>query len=104
MLQYPVDSGELTTPVSLREVQRRLDALAHPLRMRLCRTLARGPHTTGELVEAYGVTAPEVSRHLAVLKRAGLLTTRRRGRYVLYQLELGAVSRLGSDFIEGVLR
>jgi DNA-binding transcriptional ArsR family regulator len=72
--------------------------------MRLCRHLARGAYTTSELSDAHGMTAPEISRHLTVLKKAGLITTRRRGRYVQHQLDLTAVARLGSDFIEGVLR
>ncbi|WP_254886202.1 DUF5937 family protein [Streptomyces sp. NA02950] len=104
VIQYPVASPELPAPAALELVQRRMEALSHPMRMRLCRTLARGPHTTGELSEAYGITPPEVSRHIGVLKKAGLLTTRRRGRYVLHQLELTAVSRLGTDFLESVLR
>ncbi|MFE2185209.1 DUF5937 family protein [Streptomyces sp. NPDC059455] len=104
VIQYPVATPELPAPAALELVQRRLEALAHPMRMRLCRTLARGPHTTGELSESYGITPPEVSRHIAVLKKAGLLTTRRRGRYVLHQLDLPSVARLGSDFLESVLR
>jgi len=39
------------------------------------RTLARSSHTTSELAFAWDLTAPEVSRHLAVLRRAGLLST-----------------------------
>jgi DNA-binding transcriptional ArsR family regulator len=104
VIQYPVAGPELAPPAVLELVQHRLEALAHPMRMRICRTLARGPHTTGELAEAYAITPPEVSRHIAVMKKAGLLQTRRRGRYVLHQLDLAAVARLGSDFIEGVLR
>ncbi|MYU09935.1 metalloregulator ArsR/SmtB family transcription factor [Streptomyces sp. SID8361] len=104
VIQYPVATPELPPPAALELVQCRLEALAHPMRMRLCRTLARGPHTTGELSESYGITPPEVSRHIAVLKKAGLLTTRRRGRYVLHQLDLASVARLGSDFLEGILR
>ncbi|WP_086710353.1 DUF5937 family protein [Streptomyces antimycoticus] len=104
VIQYPVAAPELPPPAALELVQRRLEALAHPMRMRLCRTLARGPHTTGELSESYGITPPEVSRHIAVLKKAGLLTTRRRGRYVLHQLDLPSVARLGSEFLESVLR
>ena len=38
------------------------------------------------------------------VRKAGLLTTRRRGRYVLHQLDAGVVARLGSDFLESVLR
>ncbi|GAA0664872.1 DUF5937 family protein [Kitasatospora atroaurantiaca] len=104
VLQYPVAEPGLAEPVSLALVQQRLEALAHPVRLRLARTMARGAHTTGELADAWQLTAPEVSRHLAVLRKAGLLTTRRRGRYVLYQLDLGHSARLGADLLEAVLR
>lgn len=104
VLQYPVAGTELPAPAALELVQQRLEALAHPMRMQLCRSLSRGPHTTGELAHAYGITPPEVSRHIATLKKAGLIQTRRRGRYVLHQLNLQTVARLGSDFLEGVLR
>ncbi|MER6050452.1 metalloregulator ArsR/SmtB family transcription factor [Streptomyces sp. BHT-5-2] len=104
VVQYPIASPELPASATLELVQQRLEALGHPMRMRLCRTLSRGPHTTGELATAFGITSPEVSRHIAVLKKAGLLQTRRRGRYVLHQLDLQVVARLGSDFLEGVLR
>jgi DNA-binding transcriptional ArsR family regulator len=104
VLQYPAAPLGATAPVPLDVVRQRLDALAHPVRIRLCRTLARGAHTTGELAAAWGLTAPEVSRHLAVLRKAGLISTRRRGRYVLYQLDLAASARLGTDLLEAVLR
>ncbi|NUR69973.1 MAG: helix-turn-helix transcriptional regulator [Hamadaea sp.] len=104
VIQYPVADASLPHPVPLDLVQQRIDALAHPVRRRLARTLARGSHTTGELAEAWQLTPPEVSRHLAVLKQAGLLTTSRRGRYVLYQLDLMVCARLGADFVEAILR
>ncbi|MFE6778736.1 DUF5937 family protein [Streptomyces sp. NPDC057702] len=104
VVHYPVSSPELPRPQALELVQLRLEAVAHPVRMMLCRTLSRGTHTTGELANAHGITAPEVSRHVAVLKKAGLLTTRRRGRYVQHQLDLTAVARMGTDFLEAVLR
>ncbi|MFE7611939.1 DUF5937 family protein [Streptomyces celluloflavus] len=104
VLQYPVAGPELPAPAALELVRHRLEALGHPMRMQLCRTLARGAHTTGELATIFGITPPEVSRHIAVLKKAGLIRTRRRGRYVLHQLDLQVVARLGSDFLEGVLR
>ncbi|MFI9051814.1 DUF5937 family protein [Streptomyces sp. NPDC053427] len=104
VLQYPVAVPELPAPAALELVQQRLEALGHPMRMQLCRTLSRGPHTTGELATAFGITSPEVSRHITTLKKAGLIQTRRRGRYVLHQLDLQVVARLGSDFLEGVLR
>ncbi|MFD9499853.1 DUF5937 family protein [Streptomyces sp. NPDC060035] len=104
VIHYPVHRPELPSPASVELLQLRMEALAHPMRMRLCRNLARSPYTTGELADSHSITAPEVSRHLAVLKKAGLVTTRRRGRYVLHSLDLTVVARLGSDFLEGVLR
>lgn len=104
VIHYPVHRPELPSPASVELLQLRMEALAHPMRMRICRNLARSPYTTGELADSHGITPPEVSRHLALLKRAGLVTTRRRGRYVLHSLDLTAVARLGSDFLEGVLR
>jgi DNA-binding transcriptional ArsR family regulator len=104
VLQYPVAESGLAEPISLALVQQRLEALAHPVRLRLARTLARGPATTGELAAAWSLSAPEVSRHLAVLRKAGLLTVRRRGRYVIYSLDLAISARLGADLVEAVLR
>ncbi|MFD3586606.1 DUF5937 family protein [Streptomyces sp. NPDC058683] len=104
VLHYPVGSPELAAPASVEALTLRMAALSHPVRMRLCRYLARSAYTTSELAQVHGLSAPEVSRHLGVLKKAGLVTTRRRGRYVLHQLDVTVVARLGSDFLEGILR
>ncbi|MFI6858937.1 DUF5937 family protein [Streptomyces sp. NPDC050421] len=104
VVQYPVAEATPPQPVSLETVTLRLEALAHPVRLRLLRTLARGSHTTGELAHAWGLSPPEVSRHLAVLRRAGLLTARRQGRYVRYTLDLPDLTALGTDLLAAVLR
>ncbi|MET8160732.1 helix-turn-helix domain-containing protein [Sphaerisporangium sp. NPDC005289] len=104
VVQYPVAEPIPSEPVPLETVTLRLEALAHPVRLRLLRTLARGPHTTGELAHAWELTPPEVSRHLAVLRRAGLLTARRHGRYVRYTVNLPDLTALGADLLAAVLR
>ncbi|GHF37826.1 transcriptional regulator [Kitasatospora xanthocidica] len=104
VIQYPAATPEIGGAEPVETVRLRLDALTHPMRMNLCRNLSRAAYSTNELADAYGITAPEVSRHLAVLKKAGLLITRRRGRYVLHQLDISVVARIGSDFLESVLR
>jgi DNA-binding transcriptional ArsR family regulator len=104
VVHYPVGSPELAAPPSVEQLTLRMTALSHPVRMQLCRNLARSTYTTSELVQIHGMTAPEISRHLGVLKKAGLITTRRRGRYVLHQLDVAVVARLGSDFLEALLR
>lgn len=101
---YPAQAAELPQPAALDLVRRRLEAVSHPQRLLLCRNLARAPYTTGELADATGMSAPEVSRHLAVMRKAGLLIARRRGRYVQNRLDLTAAARLGGDFLEVVLR
>lgn len=104
VVQYPVAGPGPAEPVSLETVTLRLEALAHPVRLRLLRTLARGPHTTGELAHAWELSPPEVSRHLAVLRRAGLLTAQRQGRYVRYTVNLPDLTALGADLLAAVLR
>ncbi|MFE7171165.1 DUF5937 family protein [Streptomyces sp. NPDC057616] len=104
VLHYPVGSPEIAAPPSVQQLALRMTALSHPVRMRICRYLARSAYTTSELAQAHDMTAPEISRHLGVLKKAGLITTRRRGRYVQHQLDIAVVARLGSDFLEGILR
>jgi DNA-binding transcriptional ArsR family regulator len=105
VVQYPVvaEPGP-AEPVPLETVTLRLEALAHPVRLRLLRTLARGPHTTGELAHAWELSPPEVSRHLAALRRAGLLTPRRQGRYVRHTLNVPDLAALGTDLLAAVLR
>ena len=103
VLQYPRPGRDPRPVLRVDELDARLTALAHPLRLRLCRTLARGPHTTGELADFWAVTAPEVSRHLAVLRAAGLVIPERRGRYVTYRLDLDACTGLGGQLVD-VLR
>jgi DNA-binding transcriptional ArsR family regulator len=104
VVQYPVAGPIAPKRASLDVVERRLDALANPVRLRLVRTLVRSPHTTSELARAWDLTPPEVSRHLAVLRRAGLLTTERRGRFVHYAVDLPALTGLGSDLLAAILR
>ncbi|MER5770160.1 DUF5937 family protein [Streptomyces sp. NPDC001985] len=104
VIHYPVGSPAVPDSSSVGLLTLRMEALAHPMRIRLCRSLARTPYTTTELADTCGITAPEVSRHISVLRKAGLISTRRRGRYVLHQLDVTTVARLGSDFLETVLR
>lgn len=104
VLQYPRPDRGQRPVLRVDELDARLTALAHPLRLRLCRTLARGPHTTGELAEFWALTPPEVSRHLGVLKAAGLLLSERHGRYVTYRLDLDACAGLGLQLIDTIRR
>jgi DNA-binding transcriptional ArsR family regulator len=51
-------------------------------------------HTAGELAGAFSVSRPAVSRHLRVLREAGLVRDTIRGRYREYQLVVAALDQL----------
>lgn len=56
-------------------------ALAHPARRELIRRMARaGEATVGDLAAGFDVSLNQVSKHLKILERAGLLRRRRVGR------------------------
>lgn len=57
----------------------RFRALSEPMRLRLLNTLMQGERTVGQLVEASGSGQANVSKHLAVLKDAGMVGTRKEG-------------------------
>ena len=61
-------------------------ALANPKRHELMHVLCRGPRTPSELAEALEVSRPNVSQHLAVLQREGLIKRSREGGRVLWQI------------------
>jgi DNA-binding transcriptional ArsR family regulator/ubiquinone/menaquinone biosynthesis C-methylase UbiE len=60
--------------------------LAEPVRLRLLAAAARDELTIGELAELTGESQPNISRHLAPLRRLGLLTERKQGTRVLVRL------------------
>jgi ArsR family transcriptional regulator len=75
----------LSVPVS--EVKAELfKALGHPARIRILEILSDGEHAVGELQPLVGIEASHLSQQLAVLRRAGLVTTHKEGASVIYAL------------------
>ena len=69
--------------------------LADPTRRAIFERLCRqGEQTVGALTAQAGVSQPAVSKHLGVLKQAGLVRDRPEGRLTHYSAELGALSPL----------
>jgi len=76
-------------------VARRLAALGEPTRLKLVMALReREDASVHELAEAVGGTLPNVSKHLQVLYQAGLITRRKDGNFVRYQVAGDAVATL----------
>ena len=74
-----------------------LGALAHEIRLALFRMLVeRGPDglPAGVIAERLGVPPSSLSFHLHHLRRAGLITQRRRHRQLIYAAEYGAMNAL----------
>ncbi len=69
-------------------------ALADPTRRRLFERLRRRPHAVGELARQLGVSQPAVSQHLAVLRRARLVTSVPVGRRRLYRPDPAGIAAL----------
>ncbi len=64
-----------------------LKALANPIRILLVNELASGDKCVRELAKVAGVDLSNISRHLAILKRAGIVSERRDGLLVINHLE-----------------
>ena len=61
-------------------------ALASEPRRRILNYLVTGPMTVGEIGEKFDMALPSISKHLSILKEAGLVHEQKRGQYVLYSI------------------
>jgi ArsR family transcriptional regulator len=68
-----------------------LKALAHPSRLAMVDALADGEMCVCKLQEIVGSDMSTVSKHLAVLKAAGILSDRKQGLQVFYRLEVTCI-------------
>jgi DNA-binding transcriptional ArsR family regulator len=70
------------------------EALADPTRRRLLELLAAGERSAGELAEEFAISRPGVSRHLRVLREAGLVRARGAGQRRLYSVDPGPLDEV----------
>lgn len=61
-------------------------ALASEPRRRILNYLSGGPMTVGEIAQKFDMAMPSISKHLSVLKEAGLVGEQKRGQFVLYHI------------------
>jgi DNA-binding transcriptional ArsR family regulator len=77
-------------------------ALADPTRRQILQELKAGEMAAGDIVALFEISGPAVSRHLAILKAADLVTERRDGNRLLYRLEAETLANCLSEFIGSV--
>jgi DNA-binding transcriptional ArsR family regulator len=68
--------------------------LAHPARIRVLELLAERDHQVAEILPEVGIEAAHLSQQLTVLRKAGLVTSRREGPNVVYSLTSPRVAEL----------
>lgn len=59
-------------------------ALASETRRQMLNHLAGGPMTVGEIAQHFDMEMPSISKHLSILRDAGLIKQQKRGQHVLY--------------------
>jgi DNA-binding transcriptional ArsR family regulator len=74
------------TPELLERIAERLKALADATRLRILHTLGGGEVAVSDLVQQVGGTQANVSKHLAILRRLGVVAARRDGVFVYYRV------------------
>jgi DNA-binding transcriptional ArsR family regulator len=75
-------------------------AMADQTRRQILRLLRDGPLTSGQIADQFGSSWPTISRHLAVLRDAELVSGRRRGQEIVYELNTSVLQDLAQHLIE----
>jgi len=83
----------MATPLSELQAQF-FRSLSHPARIRVLELLRDRERSVGELVGQVGLEASHLSQQLGVLRRAGLVTTRKQGTTVYYALATPLIAGL----------
>jgi ArsR family transcriptional regulator len=94
------------TPKEKKQYEARakiLKALAHPTRLWIARQLSDGEHCVCEFVDAVDVDFSTVSKHLTVLKEAGIVESEKRGKQVFYRLKIPCVLKF-MECIDAVIQ
>ncbi len=81
-----MEATTLVTDASRARAAAVAKALADPKRLWVVEQLADGERSVGDLSRCIGCQVPNMSQHLAVLRSAGIVETRREGSTVFYRL------------------
>jgi ArsR family transcriptional regulator len=79
------------TRIHMEERAKVMKALAHPSRLFIVDELSRGERCVCELTEMIGADVSTVSKHLTLLKQAGVVINERRGQQIFYRLRVPCI-------------
>lgn len=74
------------TDADLEKVAGQFRLLGEPMRLKILQALCAKPLTVGEIVDATGATQSNISRHLSLLKSAGIIEREKDGLFVYYAM------------------
>ena len=77
-------------------------ALADPTRRQILQDLRPGELAAGEIAARFPISGPSISRHLSILKAAGLVTERREANRILYSLVEDRLANCVGGFLSAV--
>jgi ArsR family transcriptional regulator len=69
-------------------------ALNDPVRREILKMLRKGDLTAGAIGEHFNITGPSISHHLDKLRRAGLVSSEKKGQFMHYSLNLTILDEL----------
>ncbi len=69
-------------------------ALSDPTRRKILELLKQGSLSAGDIAGHFDMTRPSISHHLDLLRQAGLVSSRKEGQYVFYELNTSIVEDL----------
>lgn len=84
-------------------VAQRFRVLSDPMRLKILRCLQEGESTVGSLVELTGSSQPNISKHLTVLRNAGLVARRQDGNQALFSIAAPFVFELCETVCNGIV-
>jgi len=77
-------------------------SLSHPIRRQILQELKDGELSAGEIVSRFEISGPSISRHLALLGSADLISERREANRILYRVEADNLTAALNDFLSAV--
>lgn len=86
----------------MNSISRVFKALADPTRRQILQELKQSEMAAGEIAARFEISGPSISRHLAILKSAELVSDRRAGNHILYRLEPHNLANAVGDFLSAI--